>query len=192
VAETTVSDVSWEGGLDEGFRRLAGYLRGDNRTSPFQPDCLCQPDAVRPARASRFDDEHGSDYVIPMPTPTMARFAPRTETIAMTMPVNVTTHDDRSYTIALNLPEGRTLASLPAPNDERVRLERRPRRRVAVLSCRGRCSGPEVARKFSELLARVRATGIAHRGSPEFARYDRPSTLPFLRRNEVWLELEPS
>jgi hypothetical protein len=122
----------------------------------------------------------------------MARRTPRREMIAMTLPVNVTTHDDRSYTISFSLPDGRTLASLPAPNDERVRLERRPRRRVAVATFRGRYSGSRVARKFAELLATVRAAGIAYRGSPEFAGYDRPSTLPFLRRNEVWLELDPN
>ena len=74
----------------------------------------------------------------------------------MTTPVNVTTHEDRTYTVVFNLPKGRTLASLPAPDDERVRLERRPRRRVAVLRYRGSRSGPRVAEKFSELLARVR------------------------------------
>jgi hypothetical protein len=191
VAETTVSNVTWDEALNEGFRRLARYIFGDNRPSPFQPDALGSIAAVRFAPAARFGDERGSDYVIPMPTPTVARRAPRRERIPMTSPVNVATHEDRSYTIAFNLPEGRTLASLPSPNDERVRLERRPRRRVAVLRYRGRYSGPPVARKFSELLARVRAAGFGHRGSPEFAGYDPPSTLPFLRRNEVWLELDP-
>jgi hypothetical protein len=192
VAETTIVEASWEEALDEGFRRLARYISGDNRPSPFQPDRLGKPDAVRPALAARGDDRHDSGYVIPMPAPTIARFAPRSEKIAMTSPVNVSTHDQRSYTIAFNLPEGRTLASLPSPNDERVRLERRPRRRVAVLSYRGRYSGPTVAQKFSELLTRVRAARLAYRGSPEFAGYDPPTTLPFLRRNEIWLELEPS
>jgi hypothetical protein len=192
VAETTVSDVSWEQALDEGFRRLARYIFGNNRPSPFQPDRLSKVDAVRPALASRSDDRHDSGYAIPMPAPTVARRTPHRETIAMTSPVNVATHDARSYTISFNLPEGRTLASLPAPNDERVRLERRPRRRVAVAAFRGRYSGARVAQKFSELLATVRAAGLGYRGSPEFAGYDPPSTLPFLRRNEVWLELDPN
>jgi hypothetical protein len=192
VAETTVSDASWEEALDEGFRRLAGYIFGDNRPSPFQPDRLGKPDAARPILSVRSDDGHDSGYVIPMPTPTVSRPRTRTETIAMTSPVNVTTHEDRGYTVVFNLPEGRNLASLPAPNDERVRLERRPRRRVAVLRYRGRHTGPRVAQKFSQLLASVRAAGLAYRGSPEFAGYDPPSTLPFLRRNEVWLELDAS
>ncbi len=190
VAQTTVSNASWDEALDEGFRRLASYIFGDNRPSPFHPDRLGKPDAPRPILSARSDDGHESGYVIPMPPSTIPRPRPPTETIAMTSPVNVTTHDDRAYTVAFNLPGGRTLASLPAPNDERVSLERRPRRRVAVLRYGGRHTGPKVAQKFSELLARVRAAGLGYRGSPEFAGYDPPTTLPFLRRNEVWIELD--
>lgn len=189
VAETTVSDASWDQALDEGFRRLARYIFGDNRPSPFQSNQSAKPHAPLGA-PRRSDDRHDPGYNIPMPVPTIARFEPRRETIAMTSPVNVSTHDERSYTVAFNLPEGRTLASLPAPNDERVRLERRPRRRVAVTRFRGAYSGPRVASHFSELLARVRSAGLRYRGSPEFAGYDPPSTLPFLRRNEIWLELD--
>jgi SOUL heme-binding protein len=192
VAETTVNDASWERALNLGFRRLARYIFGNNRPSPFQPDCLGMPDPTRNIAATLPESSADVGYVIPMPAPTVARRIPRTETIAMTAPVNVTTHDEHSHTIAFNLPEGRTLASLPAPNDDRVRLERRPRRRVAVLTYRGGYSGPRVAQKFSELLNHVRVLGLSYRGRPEFAGYDPPSTVPFLRRNEVWLELEPA
>jgi hypothetical protein len=192
VAETTVSDASWDQALDEGFRRLAAYIFGDNRPSPFQPSGPGKGDPSRPPAAARSDDGQRSGYVIPMPTPVIARPKPRRETIAMTTPVNVSTDSDRSYTVAFNLPDERTLETLPAPNDERVRLERKPRRRVAVLRYGGRHTGPRVAEKFSELLARVRAAGLGYRGSPEFAGYDPPSTLPLLRRNEVWVELEPA
>ena len=191
VAETTIADASWETALNEGFRRLARYIFGDNRPSPFQPDRLGKPDAVRPIVASRTDDGNDAGYMIPMPV-TLPRPAARPEKLAMTAPVTVSTHEDRSYTVAFNLPEGRTLASLPAPNDERVRLERRPRRRIAVLRYRGRYTAERVSREVARLLASVRSAGLGYRGSPEFAGYDPPSTLPFLRRNEVWLELEPA
>jgi hypothetical protein len=187
VAETTVSDASWERATSEGFRRLARYIGGANRPSPFQPNRLGKADPLRPVVASRTDDGNDAGYMIPMPVE-LPRPA-RAERIGMTVPVNVTTHEDRSYTIAFNMPAGRTLASLPIPNDDDIRLERRARRRVAVLRYRGRSDGPNVARRFSELLAAVRSLGLAYRGSPEFAGYDPPSTLAFLRRNEVWLEL---
>jgi len=189
VAETNVSDASWERALNEGFRRLAGYIRGNNRPSPFQPNRLGKADPVRAPAVPRSDAGNDADYLIPMPVELPRPL--RSETLAMTAPVHVTKHGARSYTISFNMPATRTLASLPAPNDENVRLERRPRRRVAVLRYRGRYDGASVARKCTELLARVRSAGLGYRGSPEFAGYDPPSTLPFLRRNEVWVELEP-
>ena len=192
VAETTVTDASWDEALREGFRRLARYIFGRNHPSPFQPNRLGTTDPVRPAAALRTDDGNDSGYVIPMPVEVVARPPRPADKLAMTAPVNVATHEDRSYTIVFNLPFDRTLASLPAPDDERVRLERRPRRRVAVLRYRGGRSGPRVAEKFAELLRRVRAERLPYRGSPEYAGYDPPSTLPFLRRNEVWVELEPA
>jgi SOUL heme-binding protein len=193
VAETTVRDASWEQALNEGFRRLARYIFGKNHPSPFQPARLGASEPTRSPAALRADDGNDSGYQIPMPVPVGApTFARKAQKLAMTAPVNVTTHEDRAYTIVFNLPRDRTLASLPAPDDERVRLERRPRRRVAVLRYSGGRSGPLVAAKFSELLARVRAERLPYRGSPEFAGYDPPSTLPFLRRNEVWVELEPA
>src|SRR5690606_9269721 len=100
VAETTVSDVSWDQALDEGFRRLARYIWGDNHPSPFQPHRLGKADPVQPALAAAPADVSDAGYAIPMPVPTVARLASQTETIAMTSPVNVSTHEDRSYTIA--------------------------------------------------------------------------------------------
>jgi hypothetical protein len=191
VAETTVSDATWEEALGEGFGRLAGYLFGKNHPSPFQPSRLATSAPVRPAVALRTDDGNDSGYVIPMPVSAVAR-PRRAEKLAMTAPVNVTTHEDHSYTIVFNLPRDRTLATLPAPDDERVRLERRPRRRVAVLSYRGSRSESSVTERFSELLRRVRSERLPYRGNPEFAGYDPPTTLAFLRRNEVWVELEPA
>jgi hypothetical protein len=192
VAETTVRDATWEEALREGFRRLARYILGNNHPSPFQPSRLATPDPNRSLAALRADDGNDSGYRIPMPVPSPTPPRRQPQKLAMTAPVNVTTHEDRAYTIVFNMPRGRALASLPAPDDERVRLERRPRRRVAVLRYPGNRSGPRVAAKFSELLARVRAERLPYRGSPEFAGYDPPSTLPFLRRNEVWVELEPA
>ncbi len=166
VAETTVDEARWDVALNEGFRRLAGHIFGDNRPSPFQPD-----------RLGRLGARGSADT---------------TETLAMTVPVNVTPASRSSHIIALNLPPGRTLASLPAPNDERVRLESRPERRVAVLRYRGRHTDNRVAQKFSELIATLRSAGLQCRGMPQFAAYDPPSTLPLFRRNEVWVELAPA
>ena len=40
-----------------------------------------------------------------------------------------------------------------------------------------------------ELLTQLVDAGLSARGSVAFACYDSPTTLPFLRRNELWIEI---
>lgn len=166
VAETRVSARSWDVALNEGFRRLAGYIFGGNRAASLQP-AAAQSNHVQ-------EQEHP-------------------ETLDMTSPVNMRPerpeNHARSYLVSFNMPAGRTAESLPVPNDTRVSVTEQPSRRVAVLRYRGRYNGATVAKKIAQLLAYVRQAGLKQRGEPEFAGYDAPYTLPILRRNEIWLDL---
>lgn len=109
--------------------------------------------------------------------------------IAMTSPVNAQAAG-RELTIAFTMPKGRTPASLPQPDDTRVRLRECSPSRVAVLRFRGRYTAARVASAREELMALVQERGLTPIGEPQFAGYDPPSTLPFLRRNEMWVEVE--
>ncbi|HKO90175.1 MAG TPA: heme-binding protein [Polyangiaceae bacterium] len=164
VAETRVSASSWDVALREGFQRLAGYIFGGNRRA--------ERTSAPPGEAAR---------------------EPATEKIDMTSPVQMRPERPenlaRSYLVSFSMPAGRTPASLPQPNDIRVSVTTQPARRVAVLRYRGRYNGTTVAKKVAELLDYVRKAGLQQRGEPEFAGYDPPSTLPVLRRNEIWLDL---
>jgi hypothetical protein len=60
---------------------------------------------------------------------------------------------------------------------------------VAALRFSGRYSGDLPAKKGAELLARVREAGLHALGEVTFAGYDAPSTVPWLRRNEVLVDL---
>jgi hypothetical protein len=161
VAETRVQN-GWDLALNEGFRRLAHYIFGGNHRAQVQ--------------------SQGA------------------EKISMTAPVNVrpgrgavgTARDagSASHVVSFNMPLGRTRESLPRPDDERVQLVLKPEARMAVLRYRGRRDGDTVTAKFLELLVALRRAGLRHKGNPQFAGYDPPSTLPLLRRNEVWIELE--
>src|SRR5690606_30953219 len=93
VAETTLSDASWDDALREGFRRLARYISGDNRPSPFRSDALPAPSHSR-REPPPIDGSNDAGYRIPMPAP-VARPAPRRERLAMTTPVNVSSPGDR-------------------------------------------------------------------------------------------------
>jgi len=111
--------------------------------------------------------------------------------IAMTAPVMVTVgaHDRATRTVSFKMPDSEPFDSLPAPSDRQITLRRIPARRVAVLSYRGRYGAEIPAQKRQELLTYVRAAGLLPIGDVIFAGYDAPWTLPWLRRNEVQVEV---
>jgi hypothetical protein len=110
------------------------------------------------------------------------------EDIVMTTPV-VTSIQDGMYTMAVAMPPGRPVASLPEPDDPRIVLREAPPRRFASLCFSGRFTRENVSVHERRLLREVLDLGLVTRGSVAFAMYDSPATLPFLRRNEVWLEI---
>ncbi|HEX3773920.1 MAG TPA: heme-binding protein [Polyangiaceae bacterium] len=113
------------------------------------------------------------------------------ERIAMTAPVTATVgpREIATRTVTFTMPRSRLLSSLPTPKDNRVRLRYVPARRVAALRFHGRYGNDLPAKKRDELLARVRLAGFHALGEVTFAGYDPPSTLPWLRRNEVLVDL---
>ncbi len=121
----------------------------------------------------------------------IAMTAPVTQTpekIAMTAPVTQGPARGGGWTIAFIMPQGRSLADLPAPAGD-VRLEEIPPRRVAALRFSGRWSDANFARAAERLMARVAAAGLVARGPVEYAYYNDPFTPFFLRRNEVMVEV---
>ena len=109
------------------------------------------------------------------------------ETIEMSSPVTATHR--LGFTVGFVMPPGRTRASLPVPDDDQVLLVEAPRQRIAALRFRGRYDADNVGVHESELLRLVADAGLEPVGPIVFAGYDPPSTLPVLRRNELWVEL---
>jgi len=104
----------------------------------------------------------------------------------MTVPVISTVLGDE-YTIAFLLPEGATLASLPVPDDVRVIFRRIPAMRVAVMRFEGAYDGASLLERCKEIYRYAQVASLEAVGEPLFAGYDPPSTLPLLRRQELWL-----
>lgn len=114
---------------------------------------------------------------------------PTGESIPMTAPVLQTGSAGR-WIIRFVMPSSYTLATLPTPNDPRVRLLDRPATRFAVLKFSGLARDPSVQRKIAELTAWVDDQHLRTVGEPSLARYDPPWIPWFLRRNEVMIALE--
>lgn len=111
--------------------------------------------------------------------------------IAMTAPVAVTLGavDRSTRTVAFKMPDRYALETLPEPKDRRITLRRAPARRIAVLTFSGRYGKELPNRQRMQLLNRARNARLLPIGDVTFAGYDAPWTLPFLRRNEVMVEV---
>jgi len=138
------------------FRRLAGYIAGEN---------------------------HASNEV--------AMTAPvRTEgaEVAMTAPVR-STETETGVTMAFYLPGGYTPETAPEPTDPAVELVVDDTRKLAVTSFSWTASAGRVRKYERELLDTLAAHELRPQGEPFLLRYDDPLTPPFLRTNEVAVEI---
>jgi effector-binding domain-containing protein len=112
------------------------------------------------------------------------------EKIAMTAPVTQQ-GDGGSWLVRFVMPASYTLETLPKPNNPEVELKTLPPKRFAVLRFSGR-SDPENLQRHREMLeAFLRERGLEALSEPAYAFYNPPSTLPFLRRTEVQIEVAP-
>jgi hypothetical protein len=110
------------------------------------------------------------------------------EKLRMTTPVishpRATTH-----TIVFVMPPGRSRGALPVPENDAIRLVEQPVRRMAVFGYHGRYTNENFQAAQATLHELVAEAGLEPEGEPMFAGFDPPTTLPFLRRCEVWIEL---
>ncbi len=109
--------------------------------------------------------------------------------LAMTAPVTQSAMPDGSFRVQFVLPADVTLDTAPKPNNPKVQLRVEPARLVAVQ----RYSGMWTEANYDEQLALLRSAaareGLKLEGEPVLARFNGPFTLPFMRRNEIWLRV---
>jgi len=91
--------------------------------------------------------------------------------------------------MAFHLPEDYDIESAPTPTDDGVELVAVPERTLAVRRFSGRPTDGRIDRERERLLDTLDGAGVAVEGRPFFMGYDAPWTLPFLRRNEVAVEV---
>jgi hypothetical protein len=110
--------------------------------------------------------------------------------LAMTAPVTQS-KGSGGYQIQFVMPAGSTLQNLPIPNDSRVKLRVIPARRVAVYSYSGSWSEERYLKKLTDFKNALSRDGIITPGEPDFARFNSPFMIWFLRRNEIWFQISP-
>ncbi len=110
------------------------------------------------------------------------------EKIEMTAPVTQT-KSSSGYFVQFTMPQKYTLETLPVPDDSRVQLRQLPGRKVAVYTYSGSWSESRYLEKLENFKLDLQNDKIITVGQPVLARYNSPFQLWFLRRNEIWLEV---
>jgi DNA gyrase inhibitor GyrI len=111
------------------------------------------------------------------------------QTVDMTAPVG-RTRQEGSAIVSFTLPRNLTLDTAPVPLDDRVRVRRDAGGRRAVLRFSGRGRSEDMDAQAKRLRAVLKENDIAWHEPAIEMRYDDPSTLPHLRRNEVAFALD--
>ncbi|MDX1379978.1 MAG: heme-binding protein [Xanthomonadales bacterium] len=113
--------------------------------------------------------------------------------IAMTAPVTQHAADaDGRWELAFFMPAEYALDELPAPENQRVQLERWPERTMAAVRYGGTWSTESYREHLAALQAWIAEQGLAIAGAPVWARYNGPFTPWFMRRNEVLIPIGPA
>jgi hypothetical protein len=168
VAADTLVDADPEAARNVGFRRLAGYIFGDNRAS----EKIAMTAPVEQAGGGEAEAADGEG-----------------ERIAMTAPV-AQAEAEGGWRIRFFLPEGYTAEGAPVPTDPQVTITTVPGETVAVRRFSGSRSAEAVADETNALLDAVADSDWRATGAPVAWFYDPPWTLPPMRRNEVAVPVE--
>lgn len=123
---------------------------------------------------------------IEMTAPVTSRSAPAK--IEMTAPVT-SRADAGGWITGFVLPARFTPDNAPQPEDPRVQLRAVPAQQLAVRRFSGRWSEERVAGELQALREALTQAGWRVVSEPVLSRFDPPMLPPFLRRNEVWLEV---
>jgi hypothetical protein len=159
VAKTTIQG-SFKEAQSQGFKILAGYIFGKNT----------------------------SQKKIAMTAPVVQKA--ESEKIAMTAPVVIKPSDNQSWTMTFSMPSSFTLDTLPTPTDSRVVLEKVEARYVAAITFSGFWGEEKNAQKALALSEWLKThPKYLALSAGMFAGYNPPWTLPFLRRNEMLMEV---
>lgn len=129
----------------------------------------------------------GKSEKISMTAPVLIE--PHAEKISMTAPVNVE-QSGAGWKVNFVMPSQYTLETLPKPNNPLVNIKPIPAKKFAVIQFSGLVDEEKMAKKVTDLEQWISTKQLKVLGNAELARYNPPWTLPFLRRNEVMIEVE--
>lgn len=158
--------------IGDGFRILADYIFGNNvidqsisMTAPVQQEENAQ---------------------IPMTAPVQQQ---KSQKIDMTAPVQQSASGN-AWTVSFVMPSQFDMNTLPKPNDNRVKLAEITQEKYIVVQFSGSASDKNIKQYEKLLKAYIAENNIQTIGTPKYAFYNPPWTLPMMRRNEIMIKMK--
>jgi hypothetical protein len=111
------------------------------------------------------------------------------EKIAMTAPV-IQQGEGTNWKVQFVMPSEYTMETLPKPTATEVKLTQVEGKRFAAIRFSGTGSEENLKENTQDLLNFVESKQLKMQSLPSYAFYNPPWTLPFLRRNEVMVEVQ--
>jgi len=109
--------------------------------------------------------------------------------MAMTSPVLQESSTHETHVVSFVLPADVDISQIPVPRNSVVSTAVMDARDMAARTYIGRWTNEKFRKNADELAQQLAHDGLKTIGTPAWARYDPPWTLPFLRRNEVLIEV---
>ncbi|MCJ7445950.1 MAG: heme-binding protein [Methanotrichaceae archaeon] len=152
---------------NDAFSPLFRYISGDN------------------ARGEKI--EMTAPVVTPTPQPSGTE-STQGEKIEMTAPV-VTTNTEKGQFMAFIMPERFDINSIPKPSSNSVKIELVEPRKLATIRFSGYVNQENYKKNLELLNKTLENRGISTKGEPLLMQYNDPLTPPFLRRNEIAVQV---
>ncbi len=112
------------------------------------------------------------------------------EKISMTAPViQQESLDNLHWNVRFVMPSEYTLETLPHPKNNQIDIMSIPSKRYAVIRFSGLAREGILQRNLDLLQQYIGSKKLHEVGKPVYAFYNPPWTLPFLRRNEIMIEI---
>lgn len=159
IAET-FSEGELSPASNRGFRALAGFIFGQNRSKEAGPGK--QSEKISMTAPVTVEAQTGS---------------------------MLTADEANRWRVQFTMPSKYSAASLPQPTNPAVQIREVPAKRYAVISFSGFTDAAKMQQKTAELLNWMKTKELHPIARPQLARYDPPWTLPFFRRNEILIEI---
>ena len=161
-----IAHVKANGDFDDasskGFKMLADFIFGNNTIN-------------------------NTSQKISMTAPVSASIS--SKTISMTAPV-IAENNNNEWSIAFVMPKEFTIATLPVPNNQNIKITALPKEKFAVVVFSGLVRESSYNKKANLLIEFIKKKRLTPLSSIQIARYNPPWTLPFFRRNELMVKID--